>query len=313
MTQATERPEVAILLALHNGGRFLPTQLASIARQRGVDWRLTVSDDGSTDAGPESLRAFAATRPHRRIELMAGPGQGAAANFLRLLHAVPEDTAFAAFCDQDDAWLPGKLARATAHLAVQSPWRPALYCGRTIVCDEALRPLGLSPLFSRPPSFPNALAQSIAGGNTMVLNRAALRLARSAAGEAGAVVMHDWWLYQLITGAGGTVIYDPVPQVLYRQHGTNAVGANGGWPARLSRALRVGQGVLRDWNGTNIAALRASAHRLTPANRVLLETFAQARQAPFAARMRGLARAGLHRQTRGGNASYWCAAAAGLI
>jgi len=313
MEAEASRPQVTILLALHNGARFLPVQLASIARQRGADWRLVVSDDGSADAGPQIVQAFGEARPHRRVELTRGPGQGAAANFLHLLRAAPEDAAFAAFCDQDDAWLPGKLARATARLADHSPWRPAVYCGRTVVCDEALRPVGLSPLFSRPPSFANALAQSIAGGNTMVMNRAALRLARAAAAEAGAVVMHDWWLYQLITGAGGTVIYDPVPQVLYRQHGANAVGANGGWPARLSRAGRVAQGVLRDWNGTNIAALSASAHRLTPANRAVLDAFAGARDAPLRARLAALSRLGIYRQTRGGNASYWCAAAAGLI
>ncbi|MDH8613088.1 glycosyltransferase family 2 protein, partial [Klebsiella pneumoniae] len=35
---------------------------------------------------------------------------------------------------------------------------------------------------------------------------------------------HDWWGYQLVSGAGGIVFYDPEPTMKYRQHGRNAVG-----------------------------------------------------------------------------------------
>ncbi|MDH3264993.1 MAG: glycosyl transferase, partial [Paracoccaceae bacterium] len=225
----------------------------------------------------------------------------------------PAGAAFAALSDQDDVWLPAKLARATDRLAALPEDRPALYCGRTVICDEGLRRLGLSPLFARPPSFRNALTQSIGGGNTMVLNRPGLALARAAAAEAGRIIMHDWWLYQLVSGAGGTVLYDPEPQLLYRQHRQNQIGSNSSTAARLRRLGMVARGVLRDWNATNIAALRASAHRLTPENRALLEAFAAARAAPFPRRLGAFRRLGLYRQTRGGGLSYWCAAAAGLI
>ncbi len=43
--------------------------------------------------------------------------------------------------------------------------------------------------------------QSIAGGNTMVFNRATRDLlVRTAAAKP---VAHDWWLYQLVSGTGG--------------------------------------------------------------------------------------------------------------
>ncbi len=306
-------PEVTILLALHNGGDWVSGQLASIAAQRGIRWRLVVSDDGSADCGPQVVAEFAARHPPEQVMLAAGPGRGAARNFLHLLSATGRETGFAAFCDQDDVWLPGKLARAVAWLSALPDTHPVLYCGRTAICDRSLRVTGLSPLFRARPSFPNALVQSIAGGNTMVMNRAALALARAALREAPGVVAHDWWLYQIVAGAGGTVLYDAEPQVLYRQHGGNLVGSNASLAARARRLGMVAAGRFRDWNAANIAALRASAHRLTPENRALLERFAEARDLPALPRLRALRGLGLYRQTLCGTVSYWGAAAARLV
>ncbi|GAB1478345.1 hypothetical protein MASR2M74_08910 [Paracoccaceae bacterium] len=130
-------------------------------------------------------------------------------------------------------------------------WKlPALLCGRTIVCDNRLGNRHPSPLMRRDPGLRNALVQNFAGGNTMMLNRA--RIAMAAADEAVRMVLHDWWLYQLIIGAGGQVIYDEVPLLLYRQPGTNKAAAG----AKL-------RGMLRGWfhrcNGINLATLAASA------------------------------------------------------
>jgi glycosyltransferase involved in cell wall biosynthesis len=304
---------VTVLMATFGGARWLGAQLASLAGQQGVGWCLVASDDGSRDGTRVILARFAADRPAGQIALRAGPGRGAAANFLSLLARADPAAPFAALADQDDVWLPGKLARAVAALSALPGDGPALYCGRTAVCDAALRVRGLSPALTRAPSFRNALLQNVAGGNTMVLNNAALRLARAAAAEAREVVMHDWWLYQIVTGAGGRVLHDAEPFVLYRQHGANLIGANGSIAAQLWRAAEVARGRLRQWNAVNLAALAASRHRLTPENRALLDGFAAACGAPLGPRLARLARLGLYRQTRGGDASWWAAAAAGLI
>ena len=70
-----------------------------------------------------------------------------------------------AYADQDDVWDPDKLERARRWLDTVDPAVAALYCSRTRLIDAAGRDAGLSPLFSRPPSFANALAQNIAGGS----------------------------------------------------------------------------------------------------------------------------------------------------
>ena len=304
---------VAILLGLFNGAGFLGDQLESLARQTHRNWTLHIRDDGSRDDSVGIARRFAATMPGRDIRIDLGAHRGFARNFLTLLASVPPDADAAAFCDQDDVWLPGKLDHALACLSDVPAGQPALYCGRTIITDRALTPIGTSPVFSRPPSFRNALVQNIAGGNTMVLNRAALEIVRIAAAYRGPVPAHDWWCYQLVTGAGGTVIYDRDPQVLYRQHGTNLIGANTGTMARLRRLAAIPSGQLSRWSDQNLAALGAAAPLLTEENQRILDAFRDLRALNPAGRLKNLGRAGLHRQTRGGNAALWMAAALGKI
>ena len=96
-----------------------------------------------------------------------------------------------------------------------------VYCGRTSYVDAKLRKSGISPLFLLPKTFRNALIQIVAGGNTMVFNQRAKEYLE----KAGPVnhLSHDWWVYQLITGVGGVIFYDPAPGVLYRQHKDGSV------------------------------------------------------------------------------------------
>ena len=90
------------------------------------------------------------------------------------------DGDYFAFCDQDDLWDEDKLAEALDWLEKQPADTPALYCTRTRTVDERGSEIGLSPLFRRRPSFRNAIVQSIAGANTMVMNKAAWLIVREA-------------------------------------------------------------------------------------------------------------------------------------
>ncbi|HEX9858289.1 MAG TPA: glycosyltransferase family 2 protein [Paracoccaceae bacterium] len=306
-------PKLAILLAVYNGAAHLAEQLDSYAAQDETDWQLWVSDDGSTDGSREIVARFAAARPKDKVKVVEGPRQGSAMNFRHLLKALPPDMPRAAFSDQDDVWLPHKLTRALRALDEVPQEVPAIYCSRTIICDEDLRPRRPSRIFRRPPGFCNALVQNIAAGNTIVFNPAALRLVRAANAEAAEVTLHDWWVYQIVTGAGGQVISDAEPGLLYRQHDGNLVGANNGLRALLVRLAMMLNGRYSVWNSVNIAALSASAHRLTGENRAILHHFARARQSRLPRRLVLLARAGLYRQTPLSQAGFWLAALLGRI
>lgn len=308
---------LSILLAVWNGAEYLPAQLDSFAAQGFAGWDLIAGDDGSTDASAEILRDFAARMAGRhRVDLVEGPRAGGTAHFLTLLTRVPEDARWAAFADQDDVWMPEKLDRAVAMLAGVPEDIPCLYCSRTLVTGPDLDNPVPSPDWTRPFGFRNALVQNVASGNTIVLNRAGLDLTRDAAAAALAVPglpAHDWWVYQMITGAGGRVLHDDRPSLYYRQHGENQIGANRGTGAALMRAGKILGGVYADWNAANVAALTAVRDRLTAENRDCLDRFARLRAAPAWRRIPAFARLGLYRQTGLTQAVLWAALILGRI
>jgi glycosyltransferase involved in cell wall biosynthesis len=285
---------VTIVMGTYQGERFLPEQLASIAAQSHRNWRLCVSDDGSTDRTRQIIAEFSAMSGNQ-VVLIDGPRQGFAANFLTAIRRACEADYYA-FADQDDIWEPDKLERALSMLERAPTNRPALYCGRTRVVDAAARPIGLSPAFRRPPSFANALVQSIGGANTMVMNHAARELL-SAAGVHPDIVCHDWWAYQLVSGAGGHVHYDLEPKLRYRQHDRNLNGANNTLAARTGRARQLFRGRFKAWTDRNIRALSLARHLLTPESQALMEALTDVRDHQFPRNVILLNRSGIYRQT----------------
>lgn len=306
-------PKVEILLALFDGARFLRDQLESIARQTHGNWSLSIRDDGSHDEGVAIAREFAATVPGRDVRIWGGTHRGFSRNFLALLEAADQGADYVAYSDQDDVWNPEKLTRAITRLGVLPSGIPAIYCGPTIITSADLTPQAKSPRLRGRPGFRNALVQNIAGGNTMVLNRAAMDVLRIAANYRGAIPAHDWWTYQVITGVGGTIVYDDEPMVLYRQHGANLIGSNRGTRARLRRIAGLVNGQFAQWSDQNIAALKAVSPMLTPGNSAALQDFIEFRGLPMTTRLKRLGTSGLHRQTRAGQAALWTAAAIGRL
>lgn len=313
---APRTAHVAILMATFNGAAYLRDQLDSIAGQDHEDWSLWISDDGSTDATRAVIADFARTHPERPVNLREGPRRGSMANFLSLLCAPDIRGDFYALADQDDVWLPERLSRGLAMCTAAGGEAAGdgavLYGARTIITARDLSPRGCSPHFRRPPDFRNALVQSLAGGNTMLLNAAARDIVRRAGAREGAVC-HDWWLYQLLSGAGARIIYDAEPSVLYRQHGANQIGSNLSASARAGRIAALIGGRFRDWNARNLAELSAVMPLLTPDNRELVRRFEALRRRKGPSALRTLRDLGLYRQTCTGNLSLHAAAFLGLM
>lgn len=304
---------ITILMGVYNGADMLAAQLRSLAGQSDADWRLICSDDGSTDGSDAVIAAFAADVP-QQVQCRPGPGQGFSANFMSLIAGLEPDCGLVGLADQDDIWLPEKLARARAALAQCGPDRPALYCARRYIWHPEDDSRVATPVPRRAPSFRNALIENIAPGNTIVLNAAAARLARAAAMRTGDVFAHDWWLYLLISGAGGSVIFDAGPPcLLYRQHGGNLIGGETGLAAQAARKLKVLKGAFAERLAGNLAAMAAVEGMLTPENARLVRAFADARRATLPARLAGLMRVAPYRQTRAGSFGFWGAALLGRV
>jgi len=300
-------PKVAILLCTYHGQHFLADQLDSIEQQNHRNWEVWASDDGSQDDTRAILGRYQSKWSESRLKIHYGPAEGFVSNFLSLTCKAEIQADYYAYSDQDDIWEADKLQRAVEWLSSVPSDVPALYCSRTRLVDAENRDIGLSPLFSRPPSFANALIQNIGGANTMVFNEAARRLIREA-GENIEVVSHDSWAYMVVTGCGGKVKYDAYPSLRYRQHNGNLVGMNSTWAARRVRVRMLWQGHLRKWNDRHLIALQRLQPRLTPESRHILDLLAGARQRSLVPRLIGIKKSGIYRQTLLGNLGLLAAA-----
>jgi len=300
---------VTIALCTRNGADHLEEQLASYVAQTHDAWDLWVSDDGSTDATRDLIDRFAARHGEgRTIRMVAGPQQGLAMNFLSLLCHPDLPAQPVALSDQDDVWHPEKLALGLAGLSGPGP---RLYGAQSIHTDATLTPTGGSH-GGDAPSFGNALVQNIVSGHSAMLDAEALALVRRAGVPQG-IPYHDWWLYQLVSGAGGTVVVRSDRVVLYRQHGGNAMGSHQGINARMARVAQVFGRAYGSWIAANTDALRAVSPLLTPETRAILKGLYEHPPRPGPARARAFARHGLHRQGYLGTMVLYMAVLAGRV
>jgi glycosyltransferase involved in cell wall biosynthesis len=306
--QSPKPQSVAILLCTYNGARFLPQQLASFETQDVTDWRLYVSDDGSTDGTQNLLQEFQIKHGTHKVSLRRGPGRGFVANFLSLICDPALDCDYYALSDQDDIWEAHKLSRACSSLIGISPEIPCLYGSRARMIDEDGAAIGLTPLFRKIPQFRHALVQNIAMGNTMVFNEKARSVLMRIGPDAGPAV-HDWWLYLVISAIEGKIIYDPVPTVAYRIHNQNLIGSTRG---RVSRAKML-LNRFKVWNDSNVAALARIEASMPEENKRAFELFRHSRELSLLPRIHGLLRSGIHRESVRDNLDLMVATLIGKI
>ncbi|RMO89591.1 Glycosyl transferase, group 2 protein [Pseudomonas syringae pv. tagetis] len=300
------------MMCTYNGAAYLREQLESFAAQTFSDWVLYVSDDASTDDTLRILSDYQVLWGNQRLVIFNGPCKGFAENFISLVQRPEIEADYFAFSDQDDVWFSDKLERSVNRLEHLDSSKPALYCSRTRLVDADLKVIGVSPLFSKPPSFKNALVQSLAGANTMLINQTARGLLVRLP-EHSPLIAHDWLTYLLVTGCGGEVCYDAQPCLDYRQHSGNLIGANASTRDRLVRFRKMLSGRFIEWNDANVAILKGMERVLTVENRAVLTDFDNGRRQTGFKRLSTLRKAGIYRQTLQGNLSLMLAVCLGRV
>lgn len=110
LVNPTRPPRVSIVMPLFNKCGLVLEAIASVQAQEIADWELVVVDDGSTDDGPEQVRAVSTSDP--RIRLVAQENQGVSA--ARNTGIGQSFADIIAFLDADDLWQPGFLAAVLA-------------------------------------------------------------------------------------------------------------------------------------------------------------------------------------------------------
>jgi glycosyltransferase involved in cell wall biosynthesis len=300
------KKNVAILMATFNGENFIKEQLDSIAAQTYTHWKLFVSDDGSTDATLNILKSYQKIWGKDKLKILKGPRQGFQKNFMSLITSKKVYADFYMLCDQDDIWLPQKISTAIKYLQTQDPTKPQLYCGRTTYVSEKLNFLQYSQLFNKPPSFKNALVQSIAGGNTMAFNNVLKDVARKLLKVE--IVSHDWWLYILNELSGGYTYFDKTSFILYRQHKNSLIGGNTGYFAKLKRLVLLLNGRFRSYNDTHLNALKTASTKLAnPLAVKIIDQFYNNRHKGLLIRLRMLKDLKIYRQTWDGQIALYIA------
>lgn len=222
------QPKVQVLLATYNGERFLREQIDSLLRQTYAHFEILARDDGSRDGTVAILEEYAQRFPRQfRLLPTEKPTGHAKLNFLELMKAATAD--YVAFSDQDDVWLPEKLAlemEAMRGLEAAHGGRvPLMVFTDLQIVDEQLTVLfpsmwkqqGLEP--SNIHRFARMIAQNVATGCTELLNRPLLDRALNMPLEAH---IHDWWVALLAAGFGYAAIV-PQATLLYRQHSHNTL------------------------------------------------------------------------------------------
>ena len=220
---------VSILMAVYNGEKYLAEQIESILTQTFTDWKLIICDDNSGDKSFEIIEKYRDMYPDKITAYRnAEPTGSAQANFMGMLKF--SDTEYTMFSDQDDVWLPDKIAVTLAEMKrMEDKYgsMPFLVHTDMAVVDSELKEISHSfmkycGLNARRKKLNYLLVQNNISGCTMMINRALLELAKDV--SAADMIMHDWW-FGLIASAFGAVGFVNSSTSLYRQHDNNELGA----------------------------------------------------------------------------------------
>ena len=231
MSVVAEQPAISVVLCTFNGERFIEDQLTSILAQTVTPAEIIVSDDGSTDRTLEIVRSIAAQTPAasapRFVITSRENALGPAENFATALATVRSD--IIALADQDDVWVPEKLAVLSEHfrhdtrvLLVHSDARlinEAGVAGSTLMSTLRLTRGERDDLKSGA-AIRALLRRNLVTGATVMLRRSLLDHALPIPSG----WLHDEWL-ALVAALGNGLVFEPQALIDYRQHEGNVIGA----------------------------------------------------------------------------------------
>ncbi|WPQ64531.1 glycosyltransferase family 2 protein [Chitinophaga sancti] len=207
---------VSVCMATYNGAAFVKEQINSILTQLKSEDELIISDDGSTDGTLDILSEIA----DDRIRLYHGNFRDVIRNFQHALSKAEGDHIFLA--DQDDVWLPGKVAKMIDLLQKYD-----LVISDSEVVDEQLQLLHASffAYFGSGKGLLKNMARSTYYGSCMAFRKSLLdgALPFPATREIG----HDLWI-GLVAEMTGTVCFYPEALIKYRRHGETFTSAGTG-------------------------------------------------------------------------------------
>lgn len=208
---------VAVVVATYNGATYLLAQLESIAHQTHKPTQIIIVDDASSDDTVRIANNFAAAHPEVLV-VQNETRLGYIKNFEKGM--LLSTASYVALSDQDDIWVPHKLATLLANIGDKM----------LAYSDSELIDANGGLLHQKMSSIKNQLAYHTpvmyaigawAPGHAMLFKKELINKAV----PFPTLVTHDFWLGFVAT-CYSTVVYVNQPLVLYRQHTQNAIGAD---------------------------------------------------------------------------------------
>jgi glycosyltransferase involved in cell wall biosynthesis len=250
--------KISVAMCTFNGARTMRAQLDSICAQSRLPNELVVCDDSSSDGSADLVRSWGVTAPFPVKLHDNGCRLGLIKNFEQAISSCSGD--IIALSDQDDVWLPDKLARLEQ--AFSSSRNPGLVFGDARVVDQGLRPLGYT-LWESCRFGPKQRRLVREGDPTKILLRHNVVMGAAMAFRSeyrrhlipipeNPVHIHDYWI-AFILAAIAPIDFVEEPLLLYRQHGQQHVGAH----PPISASWIHSQ-ITPDLHTKNVAAYRAS-------------------------------------------------------
>lgn len=218
-------PRIHVLMAVHNGSQWLKTQIDSIVNQKGVELKIFISVDYSTDDSFDVCKKLANCYNCISILPYGDRFGGAAQNFFRLIKDVSFDSCdYISFSDQDDIWFDSKLLNAVK--AINKNKVDAYSGDVTAFWLDGSQMLVTK---SQPQRRFDYIFESAGPGCTFVFNKKLASTFKEFLINAPAArkfILHDWLLYAFARSQGFKWFIDSHHNMLYRQHQNNQFGVN---------------------------------------------------------------------------------------
>jgi glycosyltransferase involved in cell wall biosynthesis len=234
---------VSIAMATYNGEKFLEPQLASIRAQTRQPMEMVVCDDASADETVGVLEEFA-TRAPFEVRLVRNEVRlGWAENFMSAARLCRGDVI--AWCDQDDVWMPEKLARCLEEFERDPAVVMVVHSRQIGNWVNRGKPVSRGPRRREVYTSASLPIKIGARGNATVVSRRVLEIGDALAPTLPGVFerfrSHDMWT-SILAGAVGKVVLIPDVLVQYRQHHGQAAGEE---EVRRTEAERVSTSAAR--------------------------------------------------------------------
>lgn len=231
--------KIAVLMATYNGEQFVSEQIESILQQKDVEVTLIISDDGSTDRTRDIVHNFINKNDNVTLCNESRIG-GPAKNFYNLIRQVNAcEYDFLALSDQDDVWSSHRLSRAIDQLTTH---QADAYSSNVLVVDDHLKIKTVLKKsgFQKKYDF---LFEPPGPGCSFVFSRSLFEFIQSKIVErVFNFAYHDWFIYALARHHEHRWLIDDQPNIFYRQHAYNFMGANIGLRAKIKRIKRILKG-----------------------------------------------------------------------